>query len=263
MKNTKADGPVQVSVRTAEASLRIEAGQRLLLYGAKGGAVCRDGQADHRLWQGDALSAAGPQTLRLFPGAGARILAVHFSPEALPQPEEKAFTALFPAEGCVRRHPAGEAGPLLSWLMEQLEREQRERGSAWQAAMAGQLLQALALLCRATADGEDADRGEGLARALAWIEAHYTEEIHLEKLAETAGISPRHFDRIFMEKLGKTPKACIVEKRMQRACFLLRHTDRPVTEIAFDCGYADSNYFARVFRKYAGCSPQKYRQGEK
>ena len=95
--------------------------------------------------------------------------------------------------------------------------------------------------------------------ALAYLEDHYTEEIPLAELARVAGVSPRHLDRVFAQAFHFTPRAYIARLRMARARALLR-TDRPITEIAFDCGYADSNYFSQVFRRHTGMSPQQYRR---
>jgi AraC-like DNA-binding protein len=48
-------------------------------------------------------------------------------------------------------------------------------------------------------------------------------------------------------------------QRINRACSLLRHTDKQITEIAFEVGFNDSNYFTRQFRKTTGLAPRDYR----
>ena len=52
----------------------------------------------------------------------------------------------------------------------------------------------------------------------------------------------------------------LTTSRMTRAKELLAGTDRPITEIAFDVGYNDSNYFSTAFRKHEGISPSQYRK---
>ena len=64
-----------------------------------------------------------------------------------------------------------------------------------------------------------------------------------------AKLSPRYFLRVFQETYHTTPKAYITQLRIAHARTLLTHSEKPITEIAFDCGYSDSNYFSRVFKK--------------
>jgi AraC family L-rhamnose operon transcriptional activator RhaR/AraC family L-rhamnose operon regulatory protein RhaS len=72
-------------------------------------------------------------------------------------------------------------------------------------------------------------------------------------------MSQRSFLRVFQSATGTSPLAWVIAQRINRACHLLRHTDRRVTEVAFDVGFNDSNYFSRQFRKIAGLSPRDYR----
>ena len=73
-------------------------------------------------------------------------------------------------------------------------------------------------------------------------------------------MSPRSFLRVFRSATGTSPLAWMLGQRINRACMLLRQTDKPVTEIAFDVGFNDSNYFTRQFRKATGFSPREYRK---
>ena len=137
--------------------------------------------------------------------------------------------------------------------------EIRQQRPGWKTCLRGWLQMTLLQLCRLSVGQSGALPGGGAARALADLEDHYTEEIPLAELARVAGVSPRHLDRVFTQAFHFTPRAYIARLRMARARALLR-TDRPITEIAFDCGYADSNYFSQVFRRHTGMSPQQYRR---
>ena len=118
----------------------------------------------------------------------------------------------------------------------------------------------LVLLVRQAEKPDGAAAPETLAAAIHWMETHFAEEITLEQLSALAGMSPRHFDRLFRLQFGVTPKEYMTRLRIAQARFLLLHSEKAVTEIAFDCGYADSNYFARVFRRLCGMSPLEYRK---
>ena len=92
------------------------------------------------------------------------------------------------------------------------------------------------------------------------MEAHMTEEMPLSALAAVAGVSTRQLDRLFVNRYQMTPRQYLISLRMARARALLAQTGRSVTDIAFECGYTDSNYFTRVFRKTQGQSPSRYRE---
>jgi AraC-like DNA-binding protein len=146
------------------------------------------------------------------------------------------------------------------YTLDRMRREFDQQPDGYQTFMGACLAELIVTLSRRWAETQIQESGGSLARAVSWAEAHYTEEISLEKLAEEAGVSPRHVDRMFSEAYGMTPKAYIVKLRMHKACALLRRTEKSITDIAFECGYSDSNYFARVFRKSCGMSPQNYRR---
>ena len=98
-----------------------------------------------------------------------------------------------------------------------------------------------------------------IGEALSHLERNIHREVNLEELAGIAQMSQRSFLRVFLSATGTSPLAWVIGQRINRACKLLRTTDRRVTEIAFDVGFNDSNYFTRQFRKVTGVSPRKYR----
>ncbi|NJR41405.1 MAG: helix-turn-helix domain-containing protein [Akkermansiaceae bacterium] len=98
-----------------------------------------------------------------------------------------------------------------------------------------------------------------IGEALSHLERHIHQEVNLEELASIANMSQRSFLRVFQSATGSSPLAWVIGQRINRACSLLRRTDRRITEIAFDVGFNDSNYFTRQFRKATGSSPREYR----
>jgi len=95
--------------------------------------------------------------------------------------------------------------------------------------------------------------------AIAHIETHYIEKITLDELAAKSHLSQRHFCRVFQECIGRSPIDHLMHVRCQKAAELLKGTDRTITDIAFDCGFSDSNYFTRCFRKIVEMTPKQYR----
>ena len=78
-------------------------------------------------------------------------------------------------------------------------------------------------------------------------------------LARAAGLSVRALHALLREHLGLTPADFLARGRIAQARHLLLHTDRPVTEIAFEVGFASLSAFGEQFRKQAGLSAQAYR----
>lgn len=147
-------------------------------------------------------------------------------------------------------------------LVEEIEKCIREKLPCWEMLADIHFRHLVLLLSRAYDDclrphDEAIVRMSGIQ---AWIEQHFRESIDLDGLAEAHGMSQRTFYRLFKRATGRTPLACIIQLRMQHAAGLLRNTDQPITQIAYDSGFSDSNYFAREFRKVIGESPTAYRQ---
>ncbi len=100
-----------------------------------------------------------------------------------------------------------------------------------------------------------------LARLLSRLDGRPESEYLLEDLAREAGMSERSFLRHFREVTGCSPADYVIRARIGKAVHLLDEEDHrvPITEIAFRCGFADSNYFARQFRRVTGTSPRLHR----
>ncbi len=99
-----------------------------------------------------------------------------------------------------------------------------------------------------------------LRRVKEYIEAHLADPILLDHLATVAGISRFHFLRQFRYAVGKTPHTYLTERRLIRASELLRKSDLPITEVAAQCGFEDSSYFANRFRRDFHMSPSVFRR---
>lgn len=93
-----------------------------------------------------------------------------------------------------------------------------------------------------------------------WLAHHYTEDVSLKQAAAHMGMSTFYFSRLFRATYNRTFLEYLTAYRVERAAALLASTNIPVREIAPRVGYADSNYFSKVFKRQQGLTPTEYRQ---
>jgi len=101
---------------------------------------------------------------------------------------------------------------------------------------------------------------EKLTPVFAYIQARLSEPISLKDMADTIRLSESRFYHLFKEICGESPTEYLVHARLEHACKLLAQTKDSVTKIAFDCGFCDSSYFAKIFKKHTHQSPLAYRK---
>jgi transcriptional regulator GlxA family with amidase domain len=99
-----------------------------------------------------------------------------------------------------------------------------------------------------------------LLRARDAMDRRYAEPLDVPTLARIAYVSEAHFIRSFRATFGETPNRYLQRRRVERAMFLLRSTDRSVTDICMDVGFSSLGTFSRVFRDIVGESPSVYRR---
>ncbi len=93
-----------------------------------------------------------------------------------------------------------------------------------------------------------------------FILKNLTEDLSLEKLADIAKYSPFHFQKIFKQIVGESPKQYVIRMRLETAAHaLVMHQHKTVTEIALEYGFSSSATFARSFRNYFGNSAEEFR----
>lgn len=93
-----------------------------------------------------------------------------------------------------------------------------------------------------------------------FIQQNPQEELPLAQLAGIANYSPFHFQKIFKQVTGESPKQFIIRVRMMNAAhYLLTHVHKSITEIALDNGFTSSSTFARSFRNFFGISAEELR----
>src|SRR6267154_2606394 len=98
-----------------------------------------------------------------------------------------------------------------------------------------------------------------MLRARDAMDRAYAEPLELPTLARIANVSEAHFIRTFRATFGETPHRNVQRRRVERAMFLLRATDRSVTDICLDVGFNSLGTFSRSFQAIVGESPTAYR----
>jgi len=102
-----------------------------------------------------------------------------------------------------------------------------------------------------------------LLRAKDRIDAASSEDWPVSRLAGVSGVSEAHFGRSFRRAFGVPPHRYLLTRRIERAKALLRDTDLPIIDIAFETGWSSLGTFGRIFRDITGESPTELRDRER
>jgi AraC-like DNA-binding protein len=99
-----------------------------------------------------------------------------------------------------------------------------------------------------------------LRRVLDFLSAHLSGDPTVAELAHECGLSSGYFARAFRQTTGVTPHQWLIRKRVERARQLLLGNGLGLADIALVCGFVDQSHFTRVFAKFEGDSPGRWRQ---
>jgi AraC-like DNA-binding protein len=98
-----------------------------------------------------------------------------------------------------------------------------------------------------------------LLRARDAMDRAYSEPLDVPRLAQISCISAAHFIREFRATFGETPHRYLQRRRVERSMFLLRETNRSVTDVCLEVGFTSPGTFSRTFREIVGQTPTEYR----
>jgi AraC family transcriptional regulator len=99
-----------------------------------------------------------------------------------------------------------------------------------------------------------------LRRIKELVHAKMENDLSLDEMAQSAGLSTAHFARMFRKSTGETPHQFVLRLRVERAKAMLRASDVRVLDVALACGFKTPQHFAQVFRDACRVSPTEYRQ---
>lgn len=97
-------------------------------------------------------------------------------------------------------------------------------------------------------------------RSLRLIQEKMGEDMQMETLARSVGLSRPHFFKLFKQYMGVTPNVYMNTLRSERAIEELLRTEKTVTDIAFDLGFSSQASFTRFFSSNVGIAPSEYRR---
>ncbi|HXU83926.1 MAG TPA: AraC family transcriptional regulator [Polyangia bacterium] len=157
--------------------------------------------------------------------------------------------------------------------MSRINRETEARQTGYATAVQGMLLELLALFLRATrrtpafarSHAPPPWRNEGVVRRAVALAGQVPDEVEgpaptLGAAAAAVKVSPNHLNRLLRQQTGLTFRQLLIQRRVELAKTLLRNGDESCTDVALTCGFGDSNYFARLFRKKTGLTPTEFRR---
>lgn len=149
-------------------------------------------------------------------------------------------------------------------LIESMLKELKHRPTGYNSVVQSRFVELIAVLCREYEQQSerrqpplDVERAATLASTL---ENNYQNPAPMSGVAEHMGISERQLRRIFRNQYGMSPMEYLMQVRINQAAGLLRNTGRTMADIAYLCGFYDSNYFSHQFKKTTGVTPRAWRK---
>ncbi len=144
----------------------------------------------------------------------------------------------------------------------ELDQEVKTKKEGYEAAMFAKFVELVVYLSRLYQDTEstNAEALIRVAKVIGCIEDDFAKQWKVEDFAEMAHMSRANFMRVFRTATGETPINYLLQLRIQKAMTLLMSTKQSVSEIAFEVGFNDSNYFTRQFKASQNVSPIAYRR---
>ncbi len=154
--------------------------------------------------------------------------------------------------------------PIESQLLELIDVRQ-QGGPLAELQAASILLRILIALLRSPRPAEHEDETSArnqarIERALQFIVENLQHDISVQDMADAAGLSESHFNRLFREWTGKSPSQHLRQVRIEKARRLLANIDLSIKEIASQTGFSDQYHFSKVFRQVDGLTPTLYRE---
>lgn len=148
-----------------------------------------------------------------------------------------------------------------NWLAWRLAGELRASDAAAPLAAEGFALEILAATAREAAiDRRLGRRPSWLSSAEEYLRARIGDSVGLSELADAVGVNPAHLARVFRARYGISVGEYGRRLRLDWAAAEIVCDDRPIAEIATEAGFADQSHFTRLFRRYVGTTPARFRE---
>lgn len=148
-------------------------------------------------------------------------------------------------------------------LITKMLKEHREKKSGYLDVIRNSLLSMLICLARSESNAGDSGTEHMIRYIKNYIEKHYSEHIQLSDICKKLNFSLTHVSLTFKKDTNMTFRDYLIKVRLEKACHLLRATDKTVAEIADLVGYSDPAFFFKIFKKGLGVTPYQYRKIQK
>lgn len=99
-----------------------------------------------------------------------------------------------------------------------------------------------------------------LRLAIDYIQANLDQKLSLRIIAQELHMSQFYFSELFKQSMGIPPYKYVLQQRVERSRQLLKNHELPITDIAYQCGFANQTHLTKHFRKVIGMTPKKYRK---
>jgi AraC family transcriptional regulator len=156
-----------------------------------------------------------------------------------------------------------QIGLALRSSLEQDGRGDRFYADSMATAIAAQLLRHYSTRKPRLQPYEDGLSSQKLSEAIDYIQTHLSADLSLSAIATELEMSQYYFCRLFKQSTGVSPHQYLMQQRIERAKFLLRQqpsSERTITRIAIECGFANQSHFTKCFCQRMGMSPTQFRQ---
>jgi len=247
-----------------------------ILFIARGSYLLEINLENHLLSEGD-ICILNSEELHQITGQGADTMhdVVLFDPQILnfsyvDEWEEEAIAPFLNQTVIFRNilHPFDEGYAQICPLVRRLMAKALQKEKGWYISCKLLLLELFALMTghhllhssQEAVSAADARKISRYKTIISYMEEHYSDPISLQQLADIIPCNSQYLCRFFREISGMSPIQYLISYRLDKACLLLLHTSRPVTEIALDCGFENISYFIRQFKAGRGCTPKEYRR---
>lgn len=226
---------------------------------------------------GDVFLLQGKQDHYFHDRERLEMINIMYDPEQIELPENRllkmpGYCALFLLEPVFRKQHRFSSRLQLGRLalsraeriaLEMVEEVER-REDGYESALLGKLIDLVVFLSRSYQENQsESNRSAALLRVgsvISSMEQDYARDWKLDDFIEMSRLSRSHFMRTFTKATRQPPFEYLIQLRLQNAMRLLRNSRLNVSQIAFDVGFNDSNYFTRQFTKRKGVSPLAYRK---
>lgn len=180
------------------------------------------------------------------------------------------YNTLFLLEpACRRRHGfksrlriARHALSKVETIVRRMVEEERQRQPGYDVMLLSFFLELVVFLSReySMVEAPQAKSLYRIGNIIGELEKHYKRNWQLDEIARFARMSKSNLLTVFKEATGRSPIEYLIRMRLHKAAGMLAATPLAVSEIAPECGFADSNYLTRQFRKVYKMSPREFRK---